>query len=161
MKLTTATVALVLAVISVRVGAMPAPEFNQPGFPPKEQGQASEDLTYHRGGLNGGRPAHGPMPDEDDQAHLERRHNYIQHPAANWKWWQKQGTNKMLVGSPDVRNIDVKNDPIGERLDWKRDTPIEEREENAAQRGEAVLRGKGAGHKGHEDWISVPVLKEH
>jgi len=149
MKLTVSTVALILALASAQVGAIPAPQTTHVGHPHEES------HTYHRGGLSGGRPAHGPEPDEEE-SHLVRRINYIQHPSANWKWWQKQGNNKMIGGgNPNVRVIDVKNDALGERLDWKRDVVTEL--ENQAHQGEAVLGGQGGAQ---DKWISVPVSKE-
>ncbi|KAK5026061.1 hypothetical protein LTS07_007586 [Exophiala sideris] len=128
MKLTTSTVALILALVSVQVGAIPAPQTSHVGHPHEES------HTFHRGGLSGGRPRHGPMSDEEEP-HLVRRIDYVEHPSANWKWWQKQGTNKMIGGgNPNVRMIDVKNDPIGERLDWKRDESAVKDQESHLER---------------------------
>ena len=85
---------------------------------------------------------HGPMPDEgevegDEDSHLERRHNYVTQPMANWKWWQKQGTKagiRIKAGNPNVYPIDMKDDPIMDRLGWKRDAEDDEEvEEDEAQ----------------------------
>lgn len=90
---------------------------------------------------------HGPMPDEgefegDEDSHLERRHNYITQPMANWKWWQNQGKKggiQIKAGNPNVYPIDMKDDPIMDRLPWKRDVEddevVEEDEAQMEKRG--------------------------
>ncbi|KAK5558876.1 hypothetical protein LTR46_003065 [Exophiala xenobiotica] len=109
------------------------------------------------------RGQHGPMPDEQEEgedypgegeedSHLERRHNYITQPMANWKWWQTQGKKggiQIKAGNPNVYPIDMKDDPIMMRLQGKRDAAEdhdeeeEDAEEQMEKRGIQWIRPKG------------------
>lgn len=91
------------------------------GPPPSNGGGGG----FHRGGMEYGRkPAgtgHGLIPEEefDDEApaHLDRRHDYIKDPLAGWKWWQKQPAyGKIPTGNPNAGVIDMKDDPIMDRI---------------------------------------------
>ncbi|KAL6250494.1 hypothetical protein RBB50_002796 [Rhinocladiella similis] len=95
---------------------------------------------FHRGGMEyvrkPGGNAHGPMPEEEfndasSSAHLERRHDYIQDGLAGWKWWQKQPSyGKIPTGNPNAGVIDMKDDPIFDRLPQKK-RDVEDQEDDS------------------------------
>jgi hypothetical protein len=58
----------------------------------------------------------------DGNGHLQRRSDVTQ--IKQYNWWQKQGNNGEEVGSPDIRNINWKDDGIINKLPWKRGGPM-------------------------------------
>lgn len=89
----------------------------------------------------GGAPSWGPPT-----GHLSRRSDPLD--VKQYKWWQKQGNGGEVVGNPDVRNINWKDDGIINRLPWKRDTQPGRRDvdydAHASQRGARPLGVWGA-----------------